>query len=194
MIILCGGNARTSAVENREHDLFVKEVAMGEGSIFLLSWFLIAMLGFFYKKSIVISVGGGFIAACFIFIFYAFVINPKVMIENSGLPDDTVHAKDLYGEYDANPVAADQKYKNKIIFVYGKVESIDTFMEHAFVLLKGKMFGTISGVQCIFSGKNIGSLASLSKGKNVVIQGKCSGSSLVVGVQLTDCRIIKILN
>jgi hypothetical protein len=172
----------------------VKGAIMGEGSVFLLSWFVLSMIGFIYKKSIVTSIGGGFIATCFILIFYITVINPKTMIGNSGLPPGAIDAKDIYSEYDANAVAADQKYKNKIITVYGKVESIDTLMGYAFVTLKVKIFGGISGVQCGFYDKNIGSLASLSKGQNVAIEGKCSGRSLVVGVQLSNCRIIKILS
>jgi len=162
---------------------------MEAGFIFLAIWVIIAIIGFFKKKSAVLSIGGGLLATILIFIVY-FTINPKANFDKSSLPVGVVYAQDLYSEYDKNVVAADQKYKNKIIPVYGKVESIDKLV-YVFVTLKGKMLGGVKGIQCSFSGKDIDSVASLSKGQYVVIEGKCQGMSLFAGVQLVNCRIIK---
>ncbi len=162
---------------------------MAVGFLFLSSWVIIAILGFYKKQSAVLSVGGGFIAACVTVIVYATVINPKSDFDTSRLPAGAVYAEDLYSAYEENEVAADQAYKGKTIAVYGKVKSIDTLMGYAFVTLKGKMLGGTKGVQCAFNDEEKGSLAALSKGQHVIVEGKCGGKSWAAGVQLTNCKI-----
>ena len=129
------------------------------------------------------------IITCAIVYFTAIHFNTNFGINIE--PAGTISARNLYSEYEANEVAADQKYKNNIISIYGKVESIDTLLGFAYVTLKGKMFGGTKGVQCCFSGKEIISIASLSKGQYVVVEGKCKGMSMFAGVQFVNCRIIK---
>lgn len=98
-----------------------------------------------------------------------------------------VTAEQLYDEYYANQVAADAKYKGKIVKVTGVVSSIgkDILDAPYVVLTSGEVFEW--GVQCTFSEADESALAQLSKGQTISIQGKVS--SFLVNVLVRDCQI-----
>lgn len=102
--------------------------------------------------------------------------------------DFAISAPDLYADYDANEVSADDKYKNKIIAVSGIVESINKdFLDKPYIILGTNDY--LSAVACSFKdGKN---LKRLSKGNYVTIIGTCVGKTNLFGsiVSLSECRI-----
>ncbi|MCX6157070.1 MAG: hypothetical protein NTY74_03720 [Ignavibacteriae bacterium] len=101
-------------------------------------------------------------------------------------PSITVSASQLYSDYDANEVSADNKYKGKILKVSGTVGEIrKDFTNDIIVELKvGDIFKKID---CTF-GKEATETANLSKGQNITVIGTCSGF-LIKSVQLKKCRI-----
>lgn len=98
----------------------------------------------------------------------------------------SISSRDLYKAYDDNAVAADLKYKGKLLKVTGKVESIDTdIMDEIYVSLEGDgYFGTVT---CYFSDAHASAAAGLSKGSTITIQGTCDGH--FIGPNLKDCSI-----
>ena len=94
----------------------------------------------------------------------------------------SISAKKLYSEYEANEVAADLKYKGKVIEVTGIVRLIDKgLMDEIYVTLEGdEYFGDI---QCFFSESRAQEAASLRKGSKVTIIGLCEGQMMNVLLQ-----------
>jgi len=95
-----------------------------------------------------------------------------------------VSAKQLYADYEANEVSADDKYKGKVLRVSGTVLSIgkdvlDTpYVEFA-------TGDTVLGVQCMFDEPGV--LGSLKKGQKLTVRGK--GDGKMGNVLLRGCMV-----
>lgn len=104
-------------------------------------------------------------------------------------PPSIVHrvtAGQLLDEYDANEVAADMKYKGKLIAVSGYVDAIGrNIFNRIYVVLVGSP-GDWPGAQCFFQEEEAPSVAQLSKGDYATIIGVCTGCSLF-NVLVKDC-------
>lgn len=99
-----------------------------------------------------------------------------------------VSANQLYADYEANGVSADQQYKGKILKVTGTVNTIDKdIMDQIYVTLKGD--GVLGDVQCFFSDDYINEAAQLQKGQKITVVGKCDGK--MMNVMLKGCSIEK---
>lgn len=86
----------------------------------------------------------------------------------------TVSANQLYSEYNSNEVAADAKYKGKIVIVSGTIQDIGKdIMDNAYIVIGGS--GFLDGVQCTFSKGEESSVARLSKGQQVTVKGEVAG-------------------
>ena len=101
-------------------------------------------------------------------------------------PAYQVTAAQLYADYETNGVAADQKYKGKVILVVGEVENIDRdIMDDIYVTLAtGELIGS---VQCMFSESHANEASALRKGQRIAIKGKCDGQ--MMNVILRGCSI-----
>jgi len=92
----------------------------------------------------------------------------------SQVPSYTLSANQLYREYDDNEVAADAKYKGKIVIVSGKIQDIGKdIMDDAYIVIGGE--GFLDGVQCTFTKGEQASIARLSKGQQVTVKGEVAG-------------------
>lgn len=102
----------------------------------------------------------------------------------SAPPESSVTAPQLYAEYEANEVAADTRYKGKIVVVNGVVEDIGKdLLDDAYVLLaSGNM---MFGVQCFFDKSEEHSFGNLSRGQQVSVKGRVDGK--LGNVFLRDC-------
>lgn len=99
-----------------------------------------------------------------------------------------VTAADLTAEYKANQVAADEKYKNKIIEISGTIDSIGKdILDDPYVTLGGS--DIITKVQCMFDKSNKSQLTSLSKDTKIVLRGKVSGQ--LMNVLVRGCSIVE---
>ncbi len=96
-----------------------------------------------------------------------------------------ITASQLYSEYKANEIAADQKYKGKMLKVTGVVSSIgkDIFGSPYVVLTGGGEY-EVWGVQCTFSSTYEPQLAKLTKGQQVTVTGKCKGYLINVSLEV----------
>ena len=100
-----------------------------------------------------------------------------------------MNAVQLYQEYNANQVAADAKYKGKILSVSGTVNDVGIdIIDTPYVMLGTEQL--LSAVQCMFSKQDESMLAQLSKGQSLRIQGKCDGLG-IISVMLSNCLIQK---
>lgn len=99
-----------------------------------------------------------------------------------------VTATTLMKDYEANEVAADQKYKNKLLEVTGTINTIGKdLLDNPYISLVSN--NPILGVQCMFDKDKASELASLSKGASVTLQGTDSGK--MGNIVLKDCTIVK---
>jgi len=101
-----------------------------------------------------------------------------------------VTAQELYSAYEANQVAADAKYKDKIVRVTGIVNTIGKdILDTPYVLLTSGGQYEMFGVQCMFDKKYELELAQLIKGQTVTVQGKVS--SYLANVIVADSVLVR---
>ena len=73
---------------------------------------------------------------------------PKITADTK--PNAIVSARKLYKEYNANEIAADEKYKGQIIQVTGIIRDIgNDIMDNAYVTLIGDQY--FGDIQCYFN-------------------------------------------
>ena len=99
-----------------------------------------------------------------------------------------IDAYELRREYDENEVAADLKYKDKIIYVEGMIDRIGKdIMGKPYIVLDD---GGFWGIQCVFEKKYELDIATLVKGQWVTVRGECRGKVLSTNILLKDCTLI----
>lgn len=104
----------------------------------------------------------------------------------SKAPAYTVTAKSLFAEYKANEVAADAKYKGKVVIVSGVIQDIGKdIADQAYIVIGGE--GFLDGVQCTFTESQNASVARLSKGQKVTVKGEVQGK--MGNVQMSNCSL-----
>ena len=97
-----------------------------------------------------------------------------------------ISSQQLYADYKANEVAADQKYKSKILEISGEIDNIaKDITDTIYITLKGDKY--IGSVQCFFSKNHENQAASLSKGQYVTVKGKCDGK--MMNILLRGCAL-----
>ena len=125
------------------------------------------------------------IACLALFMFFAIGSEEDSEIEldvSSQSSEYTVTAPQLYSEYDSNEVAADLKYKDKVITVEGIIDDIGKdIMDDIYVTLKGDQY--FGNVQCFFSDSHTDKAASLRKGDKITVKGLCTGKMMNVLVR-----------
>jgi predicted phosphodiesterase len=113
--------------------------------------------------------------------------------KHSAEPVTTVKAGDLLMEYSSNAVAADAKYKGKLIQVSGKFGSAQKapLLGYAVQLLpEDAPDVNVSSVQCFIVESAQEDVAKLQPEQMIVIQGTCDGQ--VLGqVKLSQCVLVK---
>lgn len=87
-----------------------------------------------------------------------------------------ISAVQLYGQYEANEVEADNEYKGKVLAVTGVVGDIGKdIVDQAYVLLtSGDALGMF-GVQCFFNESEEQNFGSLRTAQQLTIKGRCDG-------------------
>jgi hypothetical protein len=99
-----------------------------------------------------------------------------------------VTALSLTAEYNANAIAADLKYKGKVVRVTGRARDIGRdLLQQPYVVLQGSN-EYLGGVQCFFTASDEVTLARMSKAATYTIQGTCSGT-ILGNVLLKDCSV-----
>lgn len=95
-----------------------------------------------------------------------------------------VSAEQLYKDYDANEVAADLKYKNRILRVAGTIRDLGKTMDRPYLNLATGAFS--HQVMVLFpAGRYDAQLATYKKGAGVEVTGRCTGRTLgMVGISM----------
>jgi hypothetical protein len=103
-------------------------------------------------------------------------------------PAISVTADQLVSDYEANEVAADEKYKEKVIEVSGYVDSIGKdITDTMYVTLEtGEEFSLVHP-QLFFSDTHEAEVAELKKGDPLTVRCRCDGKFM--NVHLTSCVI-----
>jgi hypothetical protein len=102
-------------------------------------------------------------------------------------PDLKVSAPELAREYEANSVAADLKYKGKLVEVDGEIKDINRDVTNTiFVVLSSQNPESITDVQLFFSDAHEKEAASLNKGEYFAAVCQCEGKFM--NVLLKNCE------
>jgi hypothetical protein len=101
-----------------------------------------------------------------------------------------ISAFQIVSDYNQNEIAADQKYKGQIFYVYGNLYSIGKalFLDTPFITIEGGAL--FSSVQCSFPKSANDQIAALTKGDFVIVKGKCSGK-ILLNPYMDECVFFK---
>lgn len=102
-------------------------------------------------------------------------------------PAYNLTAISILREYETNEVAADAKFRGKVVRVSGAIEDIDTSLTNAPVIeLAGEDWHTL---RCYFDRNTpyLSMIAAMRKGQSVTLV--CIGGSVAVGPTMNDCRV-----
>lgn len=102
-----------------------------------------------------------------------------------------VTASALSSAYKANEVAADAKYKDRLVEISGLVDTIGKdVMDTPYISFAGdSQYDMINLVQCMFSSSDEATLANVSKGQHIVLQGTVSGK--LGNIVVKGCKIVQ---
>ena len=108
-------------------------------------------------------------------------------------PAIPVKASELLGDYAANAVAADDKYKGQVLQVTGSFGTAQKILgTYAVQLLpEGNAdLTSLNGVMCVITESAQADVAKMKANDRVTLQGICDGQ--VLGqVKLTRCTVVK---
>lgn len=101
-----------------------------------------------------------------------------------------LEVKALLKDYKENEVAADTKYKDKIVEITGTVDQIkkDVF-DHIYVTVGTGAPFEIPTAQCFFDDSATAQAAALKKGQKITIRGRVDG--LMMNVLIKDSVFVK---
>jgi len=103
-------------------------------------------------------------------------------------PEMTVTAVELYYDYQKNGLAADEKYKDKVIIVEGSISEIDKDLGDIYCSLNTADY---DWVRCYFSKSHAKEAANLEKKMKISVKGKVEGK-FGAYLNLRGCTIEKI--
>lgn len=100
-----------------------------------------------------------------------------------------ISAVDILAEYEANEVAATEKYKGKMLEISGIIDDFgkDILDKTYLTISDGKEFST-NAVQFYFDDSEVSKVAELKKGDSVVIVGRC-GDFNVFNLSVKNCKL-----
>lgn len=120
------------------------------------------------------------------FLFLCSIAGPALAQEPISVTPD-----DLVISYDDNELAADLKYKGKMVEINGQISTIASSHDgRPYVALRGRSSDRYYGsVWCIFTEEQINDLLTLKKGQDFRATCKVSGKDRTMSVELIDCTI-----
>ncbi len=131
------------------------------------------------------------------FIIFTFLIILGCEDPSSNKPDIIkqepiviTNAPQLYNEYKSNEIAADAKYKNRVIMVVGMVDKIGKdILDKPYIVLWSDKY-SITVVQCYIQQSEMNMASDLKKGDYVSCKGKCTGKFM--NIMLENCLVQKL--
>jgi hypothetical protein len=124
-----------------------------------------------------------------LFIFLAYGSEEKEKKKTYKIESDgsiKISAVNLYKEYIDNPVAADEKFKGRMLKVDGTVSLITQETDGRIsIMLEGDVINGF--IFCYFPDSQSGNISRIKKGEYKTIKGRCTGKQ--VGVVMEDCEL-----
>ena len=119
-------------------------------------------------------------------------VTPPPEVKREPAPADIeITVAELLAAYEADGVAADARFGNKILKITGIIDKInvkDALNIYSVTLNSPKKSLLLAGVRCVFD-RNYGhALNKLSMGQTVTVQGKYTGS--MIDISLRDCFLV----
>jgi len=101
-----------------------------------------------------------------------------------------LNVEELFSAYEADGVAADAKFANKLLKVTGVVAMIDVkeMLDTHYIRLTGAERNLLQSVRCLFDKKHAEVLNRLTIGQTVTVQGKYDGS--IIEIRMIDCVLV----
>jgi hypothetical protein len=106
----------------------------------------------------------------------------------------TVKASDLMKEYSTNAIAADGKYKGKVVQVSGKFGSVQKVPLMGYIVQlepEDAVEGSMSYVQCGIVESAQDDVGKLKPGQKITMKGNCDGQVVAGQVRMSDCVLVK---
>lgn len=102
-----------------------------------------------------------------------------------------LNVEELFSAYEADGVAADAKFANKLLKVTGVVAMIDVkdMLDTHNIRLTGAERNLLQSVRCLFDKKHAAVLNRLTIGQTVTVQGKYDGS--IIEIRMIDCVLVR---
>lgn len=102
-----------------------------------------------------------------------------------------LNVEELFSAYEADGVAADAKFANKLLKVTGVVAMIDVkdMLDTHNIRLTGAERNLLQSVRCMFDKKHAEVLNRLTIGQTVTVQGKYDGS--IIEIRMIDCVLFR---
>jgi len=102
-----------------------------------------------------------------------------------------VTIEELISAYEADGVAADAKFTDKILNVTGVVARIEIneVLDVHYIVLASADKRLLQSIRCVFDKKHEPELSQLTRGQTVTVQGKYDGS--IIDIRLKDCVIVR---
>ena len=108
------------------------------------------------------------------------------------LEDDvaiTIDAASLYAEYDANLIAAEEKFQGRTVIVTGIVTEIGEIFNQPYVTLTDGDVGWWGAVDCYFNDSTRSEITQLTKDQEVTLKGRVS--EYLISVEVRGCSVVK---
>lgn len=102
-----------------------------------------------------------------------------------------VKAADIARSYQTNEIAADRRFKGKVVQITGEVRRVHKKKTAACIDLMTGLKLSLLSIECQFDPKSSGELARLTKGQQVTIRGRMSGKALFDTVEIKECLLAK---
>jgi hypothetical protein len=106
-------------------------------------------------------------------------------------PALTVTAFQMASDYKDNQVAADAKYKDKLVEISGSVDTIgEDALETPYIAFATEnQYDVINRIQCMFGKDDSAALSNVKKGQKITLQGTVSG--MLGNIIVNDCQIVQ---
>ena len=99
-----------------------------------------------------------------------------------------ITAAEICAEWEAHELAANEKYKNKLVEVTGEIMNITEVSGRPYIAFSTSRF--LCDVHAYLSPDQISVAMTLSKGDTVTVVGTCKGMG-VITIDLEDCYIVQ---
>lgn len=132
-----------------------------------------------------LALGSFFAFGLAIFVCCSGSATPRHAQEARPAPPGAISVAQLMGEYEGNSLAADHKYKGRIVVVFGMVTEVSQRSGVPYVRL-GEFVGDISCAHCVLEPKDTPALLQLRAGEYASVRGRCE-RYYMLDVILRDC-------